>query len=99
MVSVDDYEASLRFYRDDPGLRINDFMELEIGPGQSTMVAFFHCGPRHHSIAIAQFTAPKRLHHFMLQPRNMDDIGNTYYNCRDRQIPITSSSAELTETV
>jgi biphenyl-2,3-diol 1,2-dioxygenase len=91
VVGVDDYEASLRFYRDGLGLRISDFMALEMGAGESTMVAFFHCGPRHHSIAIAQFPAPKRLHHFMLQLRNMDDVGNAYYACQDRQIPITSS--------
>lgn len=91
VLSVDDYEASLRFYRDGLGLRISDFMELEMGPEGSAMVAFLHSGPRHHSIAIAQFPAPKRLHHFMLQLRNMDDVGNTYYVCQDQQVPITSS--------
>jgi 2,3-dihydroxybiphenyl 1,2-dioxygenase len=91
VLSVDDYEASLRFYRDGLGLLISDYIELEMGDAGSTMVAFFHCGPRHHSIAIAQFPAPKRLHHFMLQLRDMDDVGNTYYLCRDRRVPITSS--------
>jgi len=91
VLSVDDYEASLRFYRDGLGLLISDFIELEMGPAGSTVVAFFHCGPRHHSIAIAQFPAPKRLHHFMLQVRDMDDVGNTYYVCQDRRVPITST--------
>jgi hypothetical protein len=44
-------------------------------------------GPRHHSSAIAQFPAPKRLQHFMLQLRDMDDVGNTYYLCQDRRVP------------
>jgi biphenyl-2,3-diol 1,2-dioxygenase len=91
VLSVDDYEASLRFYRDGLGLLISDFIELEMGPAGSTMVAFLHCGPRHHSIAIAQFPAPKRLHHFMLQLRDMDDVGNTYYLCQDQRVPIASS--------
>ncbi|NJN40470.1 MAG: 2,3-dihydroxybiphenyl 1,2-dioxygenase [Gammaproteobacteria bacterium] len=91
VLSVDDYEASLRFYRDGLGLRISDYIELEMGPAGNTMAAFLHSGPRHHSIAIAQFPAPKRLHHFMLQLRDMDDIGNTYYLCQDRQVPIAST--------
>jgi 2,3-dihydroxybiphenyl 1,2-dioxygenase len=91
VLSVDDYEASLRFYRDGLGLLISDFIELEMGPAGSTMVAFFHCGPRHHSIAIAQFPAAKRLHHFMLELRNTDDIGSTHDLCQDQRVPIVSS--------
>jgi biphenyl-2,3-diol 1,2-dioxygenase len=91
VLSVDDYEASLRFYRDGLGLRISDYIELDMGPDGSTTVAFLHCGPRHHSIAFAQFPAPKRLHHFMLQLCNIDDIGSTYDLCQDRRVPITSS--------
>lgn len=91
VLSVDDYEASLRFYRDSLGLRISDFIELDMGPAGSTRVAFLHCGPRHHSIAIAQFPAAKRLHHFMLELRDMDDIGSTYDLCQDQRVPITSS--------
>jgi biphenyl-2,3-diol 1,2-dioxygenase len=90
VLSVDDYEASLRFYRDGLGLLISDFIELEMGAGGKTTVAFFHCGPRHHSIAIAQFPAAKRLHHFMLQVRNTDDVGATHDLCQDRRVPITS---------
>lgn len=90
VLSVDDYEASLRFYRDGLGLRISDFIELDMGPAGSTMVAFLHSGPRHHSIAIAQFPAAKRLHHFMLQLRDIDDIGSTHDLCQDQRVPIAS---------
>lgn len=91
VLAVDDYEASLRFYRDGLGLRISDYIELDMGHAARTTVAFLHCGPRHHSLAIAQFAAPKRLHHFMLQVRQMDDIGSTHDLCQDRRIPIVSS--------
>jgi len=91
VLNVDDYEASLRFYREGLGLRISDFIEFEIGPAETARVAFFHCNPRHHSIAIVQFAAPKRLHHFMLQVRNLDDVGNTYYLCQDQRVPIAAS--------
>jgi 2,3-dihydroxybiphenyl 1,2-dioxygenase len=91
VLAVDDYEASLRFYRDGLGLRISDYIELDMGPAGQTTVAFLHSGPRHHSLAIAQFAAPKRLHHFMLQLRLMDDVGSTHDLCQDRRIPIASS--------
>jgi 2,3-dihydroxybiphenyl 1,2-dioxygenase len=91
VVAVDDYEASLRFYRDGLGLLISDYISLDMGPSGRTTVAFLHSGPRHHSIAIAQFAAPKRLHHFMLQLERMDDVGSTYDLCLDRQVPIASS--------
>jgi biphenyl-2,3-diol 1,2-dioxygenase len=91
VLAVDDYDASLRFYRDGLGLRISDFIELEMGAAGTTLVAFFHCNARHHSIAIAQFPAAKRLHHFMIQAREMNDVGSAYDRCRDRGVPIASS--------
>ncbi len=91
VLAVDDYEASLRFYRDGLGLRISDFIELEMGSAGLTTVAFLHCGPRHHSLAIAQVQAPKRLHHFMLQVRTMDDVGSVYDRCQEQGVPITST--------
>jgi 2,3-dihydroxybiphenyl 1,2-dioxygenase len=91
VLAVDDFEGSLRFYRDGLGLRVSDFIELDMGADGATTVAFMHSGPRHHSIAIAQFSAPKRLHHFMLQLRDMNDVGTTYDLCQDRGIPIAST--------
>lgn len=89
VVAVDDYDASMRFYRDGLGLRVSDFIDLDMGGTQATRVAFFHCGPRHHSLAIAQLAAPKRLHHFMLQVRQLRDVGSTFDRCRDEAVPIT----------
>jgi 2,3-dihydroxybiphenyl 1,2-dioxygenase len=91
VLAVDDYEASLRFYRDGLGLLISDFIELEMGPAGRTTVAFLHSGPRHHSLAIAQFAAPRRLHHFILQLRQLDDVGTAFDLCQDRRIPIAAS--------
>jgi len=96
VLSVDDYEASLRFYRDGLGLLISDYIELDMGGAGTTKVAFLHCGPRHHSLAFAQYPAPKRLHHFMLQLRDLDDVGTTYDACLDRGIPITSTMGRHT---
>jgi len=91
VLAVDDYEASLHFYRDGLGLLVSDFIELDMGSAARTTVAFLHSGPRHHSVAIAQFAAPRRLHHFMLQLHNIDDVGTTFDLCQDRRIPIAAS--------
>ncbi|MCL4747158.1 MAG: VOC family protein [Burkholderiaceae bacterium] len=91
VLAVDDYESSLRFYRDGLGLLISDYIELDMGAAGKTTVAFLHSGPRHYSLAIAQFPAPKRLHHFMLQVRDIDDVGSTYDLCQDLRVPIASS--------
>lgn len=88
VLAVDDYDASIRFYRDGLGLRVSDFIDLDMGGAQATRIAFFHCGPRHHSLAIAQVAAPKRLHHFMLQVRQLRDVGSTFDRCRDEGVPI-----------
>lgn len=91
VLAVDDYEQSLHFYRDGLGLKLSDFIELDMGDAGHNTVAFFHAGPRHHSLAIAQYPAARRLHHFMLQVRDLDDVGSTYDLCQDRGIPIAAS--------
>ncbi len=62
VLAVDDYDASMRFYRDGLGLRVSDFIDLDIGDTEAMRVAFSHCGPRHHSVAIAQLSANDRGH-------------------------------------
>ena len=72
------------------GLQISDYIDFASGAGAGTLrAAFLHCGPRHHSLAIVQVTAPKRLHHFMLQVRQLSDVGTTFDRCRDAAVPIT----------
>lgn len=91
VIAVDDYDASLKFYRDGLGLLVSDFIEYESGPAETGLVAFFHCNRRHHSVAFLEYESPKRLLHFMLQLRNIDDVGSTYYLCEDRSVPIARS--------
>ncbi len=86
VLAVDSLEASLRFYRDVLGMRISDWVRFEVAPGIPATFAFFHCNPRHHTLA---FWAPpqrpqRRLRHFMLQLSSLDDVGTTYYLCQDR---------------
>jgi 2,3-dihydroxybiphenyl 1,2-dioxygenase len=93
VIRVDDSAQSLNFYRDVLGLRISDFIELQMGHrlGQQLTLTFMHCNPRHHSVAFGQIPAPKRLMHFMLQAKSLDDVCSTMYLAQDRGIPITGS--------
>jgi 2,3-dihydroxybiphenyl 1,2-dioxygenase len=88
-VTVNDLEQSVQFYRDVLGMRISDYIQIERPPGTKRRAAFFHCNPRHHSLTIvAMPQAPKRLLHFMLQLKALDDVGATYYLCQDQGTPI-----------
>ena len=90
VILVDNAEQSIHFYRDVLGMRISDYVEITPAPGVSFQATFFHCNPRHHSIAFIESPkAEKRLNHFMLQAKSLDDVGSTYYLCQDKEVPIT----------
>lgn len=93
VLRVDDSAKSLHFYRDVLGMRISDFIDLKMRRGQEAHLSltFMHCNPRHHSVAFGQIPVPKRLLHFMLQVRSVDDVGSTYYLVQDRGVPISAS--------
>src|SRR5215510_11463436 len=56
VITMDDFEKSIHFYRDVLGMRISDFVEVTRPTGQHLRLAFFHCNPRHHTIAF--YAAP-----------------------------------------
>jgi 2,3-dihydroxybiphenyl 1,2-dioxygenase len=84
VISVEDLRESLRFYRDLLGMRVSDFIRLDVGSGRRVTVAFLRCNPRHHSVALVPMSSAKRLQHFMVQVRSIDDVGATYYLCQER---------------
>ena len=65
---VENLDRTVKFYRDVLGMKIRDFIRN---------LAFFHCNPRHHSLALIEAKAPKKLNHFMLQTQSMTDVGST----------------------
>ena len=89
VVSVDDFDRSLHFYRDVLGMRISDFVNISPVPKVKIKVVFFHCNPRHHTLAFAQMPGmSRRLHHFMLQLQSLNDVGMTYDLCQAQEVPI-----------
>ena len=65
------------FYCDVLGFRISDYIRMRMGPEFFLDLEFFHCNARHHTIALVPLPMPppKRMHHFMLQARTIDDVG------------------------
>ena len=64
---------SKRFYSDVLGFRLSDHIICDLY-GYKVNIAFFHANPRHHSIAFGD-SQKKRIHHFMIEARSMDDVG------------------------
>jgi len=93
VVRVDDPAKSLHFYRDLLGMRVSDFIDMQSRRGGEGVISltFMHCNPRHHSIAFGAIPAPRRLMHFMLQCRHVDDVGSTYYLCQDQGVDISGT--------
>jgi 2,3-dihydroxybiphenyl 1,2-dioxygenase len=71
------FEESHRFVTEGLGLRQTDWVETEIAAGIELEIRFYHCSPRHHSLALARapFELPQRLHHFMVEVADRDDVG------------------------
>jgi 2,3-dihydroxybiphenyl 1,2-dioxygenase len=74
------FDASHHFVTEGLGLRQTDWVETEIAAGIELEIRFYHCNPRHHSLALARapFELPQRLHHFMVEVADRDDVGYAF---------------------
>lgn len=70
-----DISAARTFYSDILGFSLSDIIRMQLAPDFAIELEFYHCNPRHHTLALAPVPAPKRLHHFMLQVGELDDVG------------------------
>ena len=71
LITVQDIEGALTFYRDLLGFRISDYSLSPI------KAYFLHANPRHHSIALVE--APVNvLNHLMVELYSLDDVGQGY---------------------
>jgi 2,3-dihydroxybiphenyl 1,2-dioxygenase len=73
VISARSQDESTRFYRDVLGFRLSDHIICDLH-GYQVNIAFFHANPRHHTIAFGD-AQKKRIHHFMIEARSMDDVG------------------------
>ncbi|REK81035.1 2,3-dihydroxybiphenyl 1,2-dioxygenase [Rhodococcus erythropolis] len=88
VLTTDDDDASLRFYRDVLGFKLRDSMRLPpqmVGrpaDGDPAWLRFLGCNPRHHSLAFLPLPNPTGIVHLMFEVENSDDVGL----CLDRAL-------------
>ena len=82
VLMVPDMEVASDFYTNLLGFRHSD--DIEAG----MMVRFFHCNPRHHTVAISQVPGHRGVHHLMIQVENIDDVGLAYDRAIEAGAPI-----------
>ncbi len=88
-----DIDAAHRFVIDGLGMHQSDWIETELAPGIPLEVRFYHCNPRHHSLAIAKlpFEVPTALHHVMFETADVDDTGRAFDRALASGRPIANS--------
>jgi len=95
VVRVDDVERSADFYMNALGMRLTDVAipsdNRSRRIGISSHMIFLRCNQRHHSIAFGSGRGEKRLNHFLLQVNNIDEVGEAFDLCMDRELPLVSS--------
>jgi 2,3-dihydroxybiphenyl 1,2-dioxygenase len=91
VLSTKDIAAARRFYQDMLGFRLSDVIRMRAGPQFSFDMEFFHCNPRHHTLALMPIATPRRLHHFMIQVPTLDAVGFALERATAAQAPITAS--------
>ena len=79
---VPDLEAATEFFVGLLGFRHSD--DIEAG----MKIRFFHCNPRHHTLAISQLPGHRGVHHVMLEATNVDDVGLAYDRAVEAGQPI-----------
>ncbi len=88
VVTAPDPAASRAFY-DSLGFRLSDRIKTEVY-GHPVDLSFFHINPRHHSLAFGG-RQRKRLHHFMVEARSMDEVGLAYDRAIRAGVTITQT--------
>ena len=100
VIAVDDFEKSMRFYKEVLGFRITN---LSGNSGEGFRMAFMHCNPRHHSLGLQPSRSPqqgsspyglqpaRRLQHVMIQAGTIDDVGSTNYMCLEKGVPFAKT--------
>ena len=74
------FDESHAFVTDGLGMAQSDWLEMEIAEGIELEVRFYHCNPRHHTLALAKapFELPQKLHHLMVETNSRDDVGAAF---------------------
>lgn len=87
------FEETAAFYTRLLGFRLSDRMRLganEEGAG-GMRLQFYHCNPRHHSLALMEAPSPVGLVHFMIEVPTLDEVGYALDRCRRAEVPLSAT--------
>ncbi|MBV1918190.1 MAG: VOC family protein [Sphingomonadaceae bacterium] len=92
VLAAQDVEQSRTFWIELLGFHLTDTMSFELAPNEPAKALYFlHCdNARHHSIALIEFPAPSGLVHFMVEARDIDDVGRFMDRCERDGVVIAS---------
>ena len=96
VLSTRDMTSARCFYQDVLGFRLSDIILMRPGPRFSFDMEFFHCNPRHHTLALIPVPMPKRLHHIMIQVPTLDAVGFALERAEAAGTPITATLGKHT---
>ncbi|MCP2175167.1 iron-dependent extradiol dioxygenase HsaC [Williamsia maris] len=97
VLTTDDDEASLNFYRDVLGFRLRDSMRLPpqvVGREEGDdppWLRFFGCNPRHHSLAFLPIPNDTGIVHLMVEVENYDDVGLAHDRALRKKVPMSAT--------
>ncbi|MCZ4559109.1 VOC family protein [Rhodococcus maanshanensis] len=97
VLTTDDDQASLRFYRDVLGFKLRDSMRLPpqmVGrpaDGEPAWLRFLGCNPRHHSLAFLPMPNPTGIVHLMVEVENSDDVGLCLDRAMRKKVKMSAS--------
>ena len=75
VLAAQSIDAMRAFYQKAFGFKLSDTIAMPLGPDTSLTLEFYHCNPRHHTLALVGMDAPKKLNHFMVEMATLDDVG------------------------
>jgi 3,4-dihydroxy-9,10-secoandrosta-1,3,5(10)-triene-9,17-dione 4,5-dioxygenase len=84
------FEATRAFWLDVLNFGLSDFVNYDMGAGQSPVrINFMHCdNPREHSVALVEMANPCGCDHLLVEVQTIDEVGRALYRAEDLQIPL-----------
>ncbi len=79
---VPDLKGAVEFLVKTLGFRVSDYIDRPFP------LAFFHCNPRHHTVAVGEMGPLRGLHHVMFELKNLNDVGTTWDLCKQKGVPL-----------
>lgn len=96
VLSAADIGAARRFYSELLGFQLSDIIRMQITAEFGMDLEFYHCNPRHHTLALVPLPTPRRLNHFMLQVASLDDVGFALDRIAAAKIPLANTLGKHT---